>query len=155
MIHQVFQVGSKFYLVFPLCTGGELYEHIIRRGHFSERDAAQITRDLVSALHALHSHEILHLDIKPENILFDSMRDDARIKLTDFGLSKLFSDTNLLAQQQKFSVAAMEERLRVFCETGELNREKLRGTIGYMAPELILAGESRCIVVVCSRCCGY
>jgi serine/threonine protein kinase len=31
-IEKVFQVGSKFYLVFPLCTGGELYEHIIKRG---------------------------------------------------------------------------------------------------------------------------
>jgi serine/threonine protein kinase len=31
-IEKVFQVGSKFYLVFPLCTGGELYEHIIRKG---------------------------------------------------------------------------------------------------------------------------
>jgi calcium-dependent protein kinase len=33
-IEKVFQVGSKFYLVFPLCTGGELYEHIIRKGNF-------------------------------------------------------------------------------------------------------------------------
>ena len=31
-IEKVFQVGTKFYMVFPLCTGGELYEHIIRRG---------------------------------------------------------------------------------------------------------------------------
>ncbi len=72
-IEKVFQVGSKFYLVFPLCTGGELYEHIIRRGHFTERDAAIITRDLISGLYALHSHDILHLDIKPENLLFDTM----------------------------------------------------------------------------------
>lgn len=50
-IDKVFQVGLKFYLVFPLCTGGELYEHVIRRGHFSERDAAVIMRDLMSGLH--------------------------------------------------------------------------------------------------------
>jgi hypothetical protein len=64
-------VGSKFYMVFPLCTGGELYEHIIKRGHFTEVDAADLTRQIVGGLHALHEHDILHLDIKPENILFE------------------------------------------------------------------------------------
>lgn len=46
-------------------------------------------KDLISALHELHRHDILHLDIKPENIIFDSDAEDARIKLTDFGLSKV------------------------------------------------------------------
>lgn len=75
--------------MFPLCTGGELYEHVIRRGHFTEFDAAKLMRDLISALHELHRHDILHLDIKPENIIFDTDAEDARIKLTDFGLSKV------------------------------------------------------------------
>ena len=88
-IEKVFQVGSKFYMVFPLCTGGELYEHIIRRGHFTEGDAARLIRDLVGGIHALHEHDILHLDIKPENLLFESMANDAKIKITDFGLSKV------------------------------------------------------------------
>jgi serine/threonine protein kinase len=140
-IEKVFQVGSKFYLVFPLCTGGELYEHIIRRGHFTERDAAIITRDLISGLNALHSHDILHLDIKPENLLFDTMGEDAKIKITDFGLSKLFNDTMQQQQKSRFSMALMDEKLRMFLETGELNRDKLRGTIGYMSPELILCGH--------------
>eukprot|EP01034_Spumella_vulgaris_P029182 gene29182-36188_t len=138
-IEKVFQVGSKFYLVFPLCTGGELYEHIIRRGHFTEHDAALIVRDLISGLHALHAHDILHLDIKPENILFDSMDEDAKIKITDFGLSKLFS--NVLEQKGEFSMDIMNKKLKDFQESGELNRERLRGTIGYMSPELILTGH--------------
>lgn len=37
-------------------------------------------------------------------------------------------------------MALLEEKLRLFMETGELNRDKLRGTIGYMSPELILCG---------------
>ena len=85
-----------------MCTGGELYEHIVRRGdasapcslladgalncvmhtgHFTEQDAAVIFRDIISGLHALHERDILHLDIKPENILFDSMGDDAKVQL--------------------------------------------------------------------------
>jgi len=142
-IEKVFQVGSKFYLVFPLCCGGELYDHVIRRGHFSEHDAAVLTRDLISGLHALHERDILHLDIKPENLLFESDREDARIKITDFGLSKLY----------KFNSAATDERdrepsrdelaakLKAFAESGVLQRDKLRGTVGYMSPELILAGS--------------
>jgi serine/threonine protein kinase len=46
-------------------------------------------KDLISALHELHKHDILHLDIKPENILFETEAEDARIKITDFGLSKV------------------------------------------------------------------
>jgi serine/threonine protein kinase len=42
----------------------------------------------VSGLHALHCHDILHLDVKPENILFDGMEDDSKIHITDFGLSR-------------------------------------------------------------------
>ena len=60
-IEKVFQVGSKFYLVFPLCTGGELYEYIIKRGSFTEYDAACLIREITSGLHALHQHNILHL----------------------------------------------------------------------------------------------
>ena len=139
-IERVFQVGSKFYMVFPLCTGGELYEHIIKKGHFTEHDAAVITRDLISGLHALHEHDILHLDIKPENILFDSMEEDAKIKITDFGLSKVFSDADHTAQVSHFSMKNMQERLAVFLESGEMFKERLRGTVGYMSPELILTG---------------
>ena len=59
-------------------------------GHFTERDAAQLLRDLVSGLQQLHQHDILHLDIKPENLLFDSPDPAlAKIMITDFGLSRL------------------------------------------------------------------
>ena len=139
-IEKVFQVGSKFYMVFPLCTGGELYEHIIRRGHFTEYDAALLMRDLVGAIHALHEHNILHLDIKPENVLFDSMDENAKIKVTDFGLSREFTPQMEEQQKNKFSMEIMMNKLRAFSESGELNRERLRGTIGYMSPELILMG---------------
>lgn len=145
-IEKVFQVGSKFYLVFPLCTGGELYEHIIRKGHFTEEDAALLTKDLITGLHALHEHDILHLDIKPENLLFESDAPDAKIKITDFGLSKMFSNSNNESDRESGSskmptMAELEEKLRQFQESGVLNRERLRGTVGYMSPELILVGH--------------
>ena len=142
-IEKVFQVGLKFYLVFPLCTGGELYEHVIRRGHFSEQDAAVIMHDLASGLLALHERDILHLDIKPENILFENDDDDSRIKITDFGLSKVFNPQEKeQSLRRNVSVDDMAKKLKNFQESGVLQRDRLRGTVGYMSPELILAGVS-------------
>mmetsp|Transcript_25523 Transcript_25523/g.37678 ORF Transcript_25523/g.37678 Transcript_25523/m.37678 type:complete len:829 (+) Transcript_25523:68-2554(+) len=144
-IEKVFQVGNKFYLVFPLCTGGELYEQVVKRGHFTELDAAVIMRDLISALHELHSHDILHLDIKPENILFESDAPDARIKLTDFGLSKVFhspAEGTTDATQRIPTMDELTQKMKAFEMSGVLNRDSLRGTVGYMSPELILAGVS-------------
>jgi serine/threonine protein kinase len=164
-IDKVFQVGLKFYLVFPLCTGGELYEHVIRRGHFSERDAAVITHDLLSGLHALHTHDILHLDIKPENILFETDADDARIKITDFGLSKVFNQRDAngsVSAPRPTTMEDMAAKLKQFQECGVLQRDRLRGTVGYMSPELILAGVSSAAtdvwaagVVVYILLCGH
>ncbi|CAE7502473.1 CPK3, partial [Symbiodinium microadriaticum] len=142
-IEKVFQVGNKFYLVFPLCTGGELYEHVIRKGHFTEYDAAALMKDLVSALHELHQHDILHLDIKPENILFDSDGPDARIKITDFGLSKVGIGVGSVEHNSRNpTLEELNSKLRAFQESGVLQRDRLRGTVGYMSPELILAGVS-------------
>lgn len=140
-IEKVFQVGSKFYMVFPLCTGGELYEHIIRRGHFTETDAAILIRDLVSGINSLHQEDILHLDIKPENILFESQKDSARIKITDFGLSRVLGSKGE-SQASMPTEEEMNDRIVQLFERGILNKEQLRGTVGYMSPELILHGHN-------------
>eukprot|EP00601_Ochromonadales_sp_CCMP2298_P024078 CAMPEP_0173285796 /NCGR_PEP_ID=MMETSP1143-20121109/8825_1 /TAXON_ID=483371 /ORGANISM="non described non described, Strain CCMP2298" /LENGTH=615 /DNA_ID=CAMNT_0014224019 /DNA_START=59 /DNA_END=1906 /DNA_ORIENTATION=- len=142
-IERVFQVGSKFYLVFPLCVGGELYEHIIRRGHFTEHDAAVITRDLVSGLHALHCHDILHLDVKPENILFDGMEDDSKIHITDFGLSRRLTEAEEAAMDRAVISGALSQERRSYQLSGDLtNDRKMKGTIGYMSPELLLINHT-------------
>ena len=102
-------------------------------------------RDLMSALHELHSNDILHLDIKPENILFDTDAEDAKVKITDFGLSKVYNQDHKTSADPKQRNPTMEElsrNLKLFQESGVLNRDRLRGTVGYMSPELILAGHS-------------
>ena len=152
-IEKVFQVGSKFYMVFPLCTGGELYEHIVRRGHFAEIDAACLMRDVISGLHELHEHDILHLDIKPENILFSSKEPDAIIKLTDFGLAKLYSTLDGAKEEDRCktdkearrkSIQVLTHKYEEFFEHGlsDGRIDRLRGTIGYMSPELIVDAEN-------------
>lgn len=140
-IEKIVQIGSRFYLIFPLCKGGELYEHVVKRGHFTELDAAKIIRDLVSALAALHRNDIMHLDIKPENILMQSSDDHSDILLTDFGLSRKFKAPQADEKPAPTS-SEMHAKLRDLMELGSLHKDKLRGTVGYMSPELILCGYS-------------
>jgi serine/threonine protein kinase len=140
-IEKVFQVGSKFYLAFPLCTGGELYEAVASRGHFSEHDAAIIMHDLVSALHELHQRDILHLDIKPENILFESKDPHSKILLTDFGLSKLLAEeqSNNPISPEQFQ-QTFHQHIENYINEGDIEANSIRGTNGYLAPEVIVDG---------------
>lgn len=151
-IEKVFQVGKKFYLVFPLCTGGELYEAVVKRGFYTEYHAARIIRDVVSALQTLHQNNILHLDMKPENILFETNKRDAKIKITDFGLAKTLAHGGPPIQQQTAqeklkenvppSKTVLREAMEGFFATGMINSNNIRGSYGYMSPELILTGFS-------------
>lgn len=72
------------------CTGGELYERIERSSHFSESLASQYMLDMVSAIKYCHEAKLVHRDLKPENILFENNKENARLKIIDFGTSKYF-----------------------------------------------------------------
>ena len=74
-----------------LCTGGELFDQLIRKGRYTEAEAAKIMYSLLNAVAHLHSLEIAHRDLKPENIMLSTPDDqDAEIKIIDFGLAKKF-----------------------------------------------------------------
>ncbi|URE41228.1 calcium-dependent protein kinase [Musa troglodytarum] len=73
-----------------LCEGGELFDRIISRGHYSERAAAALCREIVNVVHCCHSMGVMHRDLKPENFLFLNKREDSPLKATDFGLSTFF-----------------------------------------------------------------
>ncbi|KAL2902744.1 Calcium-dependent protein kinase 1 [Bienertia sinuspersici] len=77
-------------LVMELCAGGELFDRIIAKGHYSEREAAKLFRQIVTVVYNCHSMGVMHRDLKPENFLFLSSADDSPLKATDFGLSVFF-----------------------------------------------------------------
>jgi calcium-dependent protein kinase len=81
------------------CTGGELYERIERSSHFSESLASQYMLDMVSAIKYCHEAKLVHRDLKPENILFENNKENARLKIIDFGTSKYFKPNE---KMQKF-----------------------------------------------------
>lgn len=90
--------------------GGDLGKLIADQGAFNETEGKTLTMQLLSALDYLHSNNITHRDVKPDNILINSY-EPLDVKLTDFGLSKIVDS------EQTF--------LRTFC-----------GTLLYCAPEV-------------------
>ncbi|URD97826.1 calcium-dependent protein kinase [Musa troglodytarum] len=78
------------HIVMELCSGGELFDRIIERGHFSERKAAELIRIIVGVVEACHSLGVMHRDLKPENFLLVNKDDDSSLKAIDFGLSVFF-----------------------------------------------------------------
>lgn len=77
-------------LIMELCAGGELFDRIIAKGHYSEREAANLCRQIVTVVHNCHTMGVMHRDLKPENFLFLSTNEASPLKATDFGLSVFF-----------------------------------------------------------------
>ncbi|XP_057957325.1 calcium-dependent protein kinase 2-like [Malania oleifera] len=99
------------HVVMELCAGGELFDRIIAKGHYSERAAASICRSIVNVVHICHFMGVMHRDLKPENFLLSSNDENALLKATDFGLS-------------------------VFIEEGKVYRDVV-GSAYYVAPEVL------------------
>ncbi|KAK6147342.1 hypothetical protein DH2020_018254 [Rehmannia glutinosa] len=78
------------HVVMELCTGGELFDRIIQRGHYTERKAAELARFIVGVVEACHSLGVMHRDLKPENFLFVNEQEESPLKTIDFGLSVFF-----------------------------------------------------------------
>uniref|UniRef100_A0A5B7AVT0 non-specific serine/threonine protein kinase n=1 Tax=Davidia involucrata TaxID=16924 RepID=A0A5B7AVT0_DAVIN len=78
------------HIVMELCAGGELFDRIVQKGHYSEREAAKLIKTIVGVVEACHSLGVMHRDLKPENFLFTSTDEDAALKATDFGLSVFY-----------------------------------------------------------------
>jgi len=68
-LHKVHDTETTLYLVLELLTGGELFDRIIAKGHYSEADARKVAITLLKSVEYLHSIGIAHRDLKPENIL--------------------------------------------------------------------------------------
>merc|ERR1712137_386300 len=86
---EVFETQEHLYVITELVTGGELFDRIVQKGTFTERDAADLIRKVVEGLAYLHDMDIIHRDLKPENLLLKSKDNDTEVKIADFGLAKV------------------------------------------------------------------
>ncbi|CAK7325160.1 unnamed protein product [Dovyalis caffra] len=89
-IKGAYEDAVAVHVVMELCAGGELFDRIIQRGHYTERKAAELTRTIVGVVEACHSLSVMHRDLKPENFLFVNQKEDSLLKAIDFGLSIFF-----------------------------------------------------------------
>lgn len=88
-LEEIFESKSHLYLVMQLVSGGELFDRIIEKGFYTEKDASKLILQILDAVKYLHDMGIVHRDLKPENLLYYSMDEDSKIMISDFGLSKI------------------------------------------------------------------
>merc|ERR1711935_1006777 len=91
---EAYESRTCVYLVMELVTGGELFDRIVEKGSYSEKDAADLIKQVLSAVAYMHDEGVVHRDLKPENLLYYSSKDggpesDSKIMISDFGLSKM------------------------------------------------------------------
>ena len=91
--------------------GGELFDRIVSKSFYNEKEARDVCTILFEAIGYCHSKSVAHRDLKPENLLLQSEDNDSAIKIADFGFAKRVLTPNSLTTQ---------------C-----------GTPGYVAPEIL------------------
>jgi len=88
-LYDVYESQDTLALVMECMEGGELFDRVRELKRFQEEDASQALRQMLLALNYLHSHGIVHRDIKLENFLYDK-KGSKHLKLIDFGFSKMW-----------------------------------------------------------------
>ena len=130
-LQEVFDCSSNFYMVMEVCSGGELFDRITEKDHYTELEAREALKQVAEGLEYCHDRNIVHRDLKPENLLYSGVELNAEgaplypdkeelLKLADFGLAKILNDKTML---------------HTAC-----------GTPGYVAPEILMEIPYSCPV---------
>jgi calcium/calmodulin-dependent protein kinase I len=106
-----FEEPSTYYLVMERMRGGELFDRIVAKAYYNEKEARDTCKIVLEAVCFCHDNHVAHRDLKPENLLLLSDMDDSAVKIADFGFAKKVYEPNSLTTQ---------------C-----------GTPGYVAPEIL------------------
>jgi len=114
-LYDFFEEDATYYLVMERMTGGELFDRIVAKAYYNEKEARDVCKILLQAVEYCHRNNVAHRDLKPENLLLVSDDDDSMVKIADFGFAKKCLGPNSLKTQ---------------C-----------GTPGYVAPEILEGGS--------------
>ncbi|XP_016390952.1 calcium/calmodulin-dependent protein kinase type 1D-like isoform X2 [Sinocyclocheilus rhinocerous] len=88
-LEDIYESSNHLYLIMQLVSGGELFDRIVEKGFYTEKDASTLIRQVLDAVNYLHNMGIVHRDLKPENLLYFNPQDGSKIMISDFGLSKM------------------------------------------------------------------
>ncbi|KAJ4980705.1 hypothetical protein NE237_031542 [Protea cynaroides] len=88
-LYNIYEDPNGVHFVLELCSGGELFDRIVSRGMYSEKEAADVIGQIANGLGVLHRANIVHHDLKPENCLFLNNSENSPLKIMDFGLSSV------------------------------------------------------------------
>jgi len=110
-LYDVFDEPQYYFLVTEQMKGGELFDRVVAKQYYNEKEARDVCKILFEALAYCHGKKIAHRDLKPENLLLQSPNNDRDLKIADFGFAKRCPSVNCLTTQ---------------C-----------GTPGYVAPEIL------------------
>uniref|UniRef100_A0A7N0TXX0 non-specific serine/threonine protein kinase n=1 Tax=Kalanchoe fedtschenkoi TaxID=63787 RepID=A0A7N0TXX0_KALFE len=90
-LRETYEDNDNVHIVMELCEGGELFDRIVARGHYTERAAANVARTVMEVVKMCHDNGVIHRDLKPENFLFANKKEHSPLKAIDFGLSVFFT----------------------------------------------------------------
>ncbi|CAE8640126.1 unnamed protein product [Polarella glacialis] len=121
MLYEIFEDTTRLHLAMELCNGGDLTRRLnnSRHGILLEAEAVEVMRQILGSVHYLHSHHIVHRDLKSDNILLTVKQTEPLgrhcLRVSDFGLSRLVYKGEVLTSKA--------------------------GTLTHMAPEML---EAKC-----------
>ncbi|XP_058882719.1 MAP/microtubule affinity-regulating kinase 4 isoform X1 [Acipenser ruthenus] len=87
-LFEVIETDKTLYLIMEYASGGEVFDYLVSHGRMKEKEARSKFRQIVSAVHYCHEKNIVHRDLKAENLLLNA---DSNIKIADFGFSNEFT----------------------------------------------------------------
>ncbi|XP_040292250.1 serine/threonine-protein kinase 17A-like [Bufo bufo] len=89
-LHEVFETNSEIILVMEYAAGGEIFNQCVadQDEAFTEKDVVRLIRQILQGVLYLHGNNVVHLDLKPQNILLTSSKPLGDIRIVDFGLSR-------------------------------------------------------------------
>ncbi|KAH3907032.1 hypothetical protein HBH56_195040 [Parastagonospora nodorum] len=127
-IKKVFWSNNNIYIFQELVTGGDLFSFLeYKGGRLDNPQAAVVIRQVLLAVKYLHDQNIVHRDIKPDNILMTSLEDGARVVITDFGNARFLPNAACMTGQQS------KKYQRMFSYVG---------TLEFAAPEIHRANHT-------------